>query len=244
MKAHMNALLMVFALAGCATACTDGPTSPLGNREPAGPGVDRPGPRTGPGVPFDGTLDQSEARTPGPTSGWTSTDVVTFADPSYVVGMSRIKRGPGHASVILEASELEPGTAATLWAVVFNNAAACVGECDDPDLFENAATQADLMYVGGAIADERGRVRYAGRLGEGATDASIMPLFGLPAWGVLEASTAEIHLVVRTHGQAIPGLVSAQTSTFNGGCTGFGAEFGAPGPNECLEPYYASHFAN
>ena len=170
--------------------------------------------------------------------------VVRFDDPSQVVGSSSMKRQGAHVNVSLEAGDLPPGTATTLWAVIFNEPDACIGECDDPDLFENSATRADLLYVAGSIADGRGRVRYSGRIGVGRTNASIMPLFGLPAWGILDSGGAEVHLVVRTHGPTLPGMVDDQISTFNGGCTGFGSEFGAPGPNECIDAYFASHYAN
>lgn len=71
--------------------------------------------------------------------------------------------------VSFEAGELAPGTATTLWAVVFNNPSACVGECDDPDLFENPETRPDLMYVAGSVAHGRGRVRYHGQMRGGQT---------------------------------------------------------------------------
>ena len=218
-KTTMKALAAVLALTICTVACTDDPMGPNADLEAAGFG------------------------SPPMASGWQAVDVLTFEDDA-VVGSSRIKRGDRHVNVTLEAGGLEPGTAATLWAVVFNDASACVGECDDPDLFDNAATMADLMFVAGSVADGQGRIRFAGRLGEGSTVGTIMPLFGLPAYGVMDTDVSEIHLVVRSHGPVLPGLVDEQTSTFNGGCTGFGAEFGAPGPNECADLYYASHYAN
>lgn len=180
---------------------------------------------------------------PAAASAWTRADVVTFADPDRVVGESLMKRGAGQVSLRLDASGFEPGEAATLWAVVFNHPEACVGECDDPDLFENPGTRADLLYVAGGVANRSGEIRYTGRVAESDAGASILPLFGLPAPGILDAQAAEIHLVVRSHGPVIQGLRQAQTTTFNGGCTGFGAEFGTPGPNECTDLYFASHYA-
>ena len=181
---------------------------------------------------------------PDPRSGWGTADLVSFEDPFQVVGSSRMKRLPGDVRVSVVARGLEPGSASTLWAVVFNNPEACVGECDDPDLFDNPATEADLLYVAGALTDARGRAHFSGGIHVGDVSASIMPLFDLEANGIGDSETAEIHLVIRSHGQAIPGLVQAQLSTFNGGCTGFGPEFGAPGPNECTDLYFSSHYAS
>ena len=224
-------------------ACDDSPTSP--------PSVPWPGPIESGSTPgllmTDGpsvaaALAQPDRRDAAHNA-LGSADVVTFWDPGLVVGVSRMRRGPAHVNVQLEAGSLAPGTTTTLWAVVFNNAAACEGECDDPDLFDNPAAQADLLYVAGSTADGQGRVRYSGRIGQGDLGSSIMPLFGLPAFGVLDARSAEIHLVVRSHGPGIPTLRRAQLSTFNGGCGGMGGEFGAPGPNTCEDLYFASHYA-
>lgn len=220
MRNSIKALFAITALALCTVACSDSALGP----DTSGTGPDTSG---GPAAP----------------SGWATVDVVTFEDGA-IVGSSGIWRGLRDVNVKLDAQGFAPGEAATLWAVVFNDASACVGECDDPDLFANGDTMADLMYVAGAIADGQGRIRFAGRLGEGSTRGTIMPLFGLPPYGVLDADLSEIHLVVRSHGPSIPGLVGEQTSTFNGGCTGFGAEFGMPGPNDCVDVYYASHYGN
>ena len=189
----------------------------------------------------DGTADR-EGQLHGQAT-WERASVVTFADPGRVVGESRMKRSPHSVLVQFRAEEVEPGHAATLWAVVFNNPEACIGECDDPDLFENPAAMADLMFVDGDVANPVGVIRYQGRIEEDAIGASIMPLFGLPAHGVMDTEKAEIHFVVRTHGELLAGLEEAQTTTFNGGCTGFGAEFGTPGPNECVDLYFSSHYA-
>lgn len=48
---------------------------------------------------------------------------------------------------------------------------------------------------------------------------------------LLDAKGAEIHFVIRTHGQAIPDLVDEQISTLNGGCP----------PNTCSNVLMAKH---
>ena len=242
-------IIAVLTLIAGTLACSDDPLAPrVPDEGPLG-GVQRvpdAPPRPGTFKGEDGKFLPLAARaeTPSPRSGWGVTDVVTFANPAHVVGSSRLDRNAGRVNVQFEAGELMAGEATTLWAVVFNNPDACVGECDDPDLFENPDTQADLMYVAGSVANARGEIQFASGIAEGDTSESIMHLFGLPGWGIIDARTAEIHLVVRSHGQAIAELRHAQTSSFNGGCTGFGAEFGTPGPNECTDLYFASHYAN
>lgn len=248
MSMHLNRTPVLTTLVLGLVACEESPTSPtLPNQAYTQDIVSTRGVASGGSTLFDeDEISWKLHVTPAApeASDWSPTDVVSFTDPGHLVGSSGIRRGVGQALVTLTAGQLEPGVAATLWAVVFNNPSACVGECDDPDLFENPATKADLMFVAGAVSNGLGVVRYTGRIAEDRTDESIMPLFGLPAWGVVDATRAEIHLVVRTHGSVIPGLRQAQTTTFNGGCTGMGSEFGAPGPNECIDLYYASHYAN
>ena len=243
MERTMNKTLSTLMFAGMLVAtgaCDRDLTSPDQTLPPL-PEVDP----TIPDTYFDQgmTLESSSDRRVRRDASGTRVDVVTFADPDRVVGRSRLRRGQRAVQARLTAGELPPRTATTLWAVVFNNPDACVGECDDPDLFDNPATQADLMYLAGNVANGSGRVGYSAQLRERATENSIMPLFGLPSWGVIDTRRAEIHLIVRTHGEVLEGLRHAQISTFNGGCSGMGPEFGTPGPNTCEEPYFASHYA-
>ena len=47
--------------------------------------------------------------------------------------------------------------------------------------------------------------------------------------GLTDSFEAEIHLIARTHGEVIPGVVQQQITTFNGGCP----------PNDCLDVQFA-----
>ncbi len=229
----IRGILVVTLLTG---ACADGATGPTETT--------RDWPREWDRVGDDNLFTAGAmARPNGAGARVSRADVQRFDDPSQVVGSSHLARKSGGVRLQLRAGGLAADNAATLWVVVFNNPEACVGECDDPDLFENPATQADLLYAGGDIANAQGKVNYGASIGTNDPSASIMPLFGLPAWGILDSSRAEIHFVIRDHGPRIPGLATAQTTTFNGGCQGFGPEFGTPGPNTCTEPYFASHYA-
>lgn len=53
--------------------------------------------------------------------------------------------------------------------------------------------------------------------------------------GLLDAMEAEIHLVLRTHGSMIPGMIDEMRSTFEAGCKPeSGAGFGE-GPDDCAD---------
>ncbi len=165
--------------------------------------------------------------------------VVTFADPSGpAVGSSRIRRGAAGIEGSL-LTELETGTAVTVWLVVFNEPSGCDGPCDEPDLF-NPDAEVDIVYAAGRlVGDTRTRFRFARAVGDAS--GSIGPLLGLEPKGILDAYKAEIHYIVRTHGPVIPGLEAEMTSTFGGGCLDAPDGYGAPGPNACEDIQFAVH---
>ena len=122
----------------------------------------------------------------------------------------------------------EVGDATTNWFVVFNEPSECTdGVCGEDDV-QNAATGSDVAKVGvhfatGHIAGSS-NWRSAASLREG--DLSGV-LFGSP---LLDAMTAEVHIVVRSHGPAanlVPGGLAAAIGSFGGGC------LPDDGPNIC-----------
>lgn len=137
----------------------------------------------------------------------------------------------------IRTTELTPGDAVTVWWVVFNNPAACsngipdLTNCGEPDLFV-PEVQGEVVYADGRVVGRNGRTHFAATLTAG----------GVPnGWfgnGLINPTGAEIHLVVRTHGQAIPGRVHEMTTTFAGGCNNVPPEHpgygdGDPGLNHC-----------
>ena len=132
-----------------------------------------------------------------------------------VVGTSVAVRGAGAVTATLRTHGLEPGHAYTVWAVIFNDPAHCVDGCDGSDLANPEVGGVSVLATGGvARRDHRQfRLRLAG------TD------------GLENPAGAEIHLVVRSHGPAIAGLIGEQISTLNGGCP----------PNTCANVLMAKH---
>ncbi|MFQ5615955.1 MAG: hypothetical protein ACE5GO_05790 [Anaerolineales bacterium] len=72
---------------------------------------------------------------------------------------------------------------------------------------------ANTATTGKVVKSER-KAKFSARLREG--DASNSLFSG--GRGLLDALKAEIHLVVRSHGPAIPGQTEDQITTFGGGC--------------------------
>ena len=131
----------------------------------------------------------------------------------------------------ISTSSLTPGEVVTLWVAIFNYPFYCdqtVPGCAPSDL-NNPAVQGSLQYGGGAIVGQNGRADFSGYLAVGDnTGAYVGPPFTTipnPAPGLLNPKGADIHLVIRRHGQASsdPVVLQSQLSTFGGGCSVMGA---------------------
>ena len=134
-----------------------------------------------------------------------------------VVGHSNLVRNKHGVTMNIFTTELDPNAAYTVWWIIFNNPGACAGPCGGPDL-GTPAVNGTVIWATGHVIGANGIGNLTAHLSEGDTSGD-QP-FGLPgdAVGLVDASTAEIHLVVRTHSEPIPGRVYEQISTFMGGC--------------------------
>ena len=144
-------------------------------------------------------------------------DVQLFSDDSVVAGASStLVRTRNGVSIQLSTSGLEPGATYTVWMVVFNNPAACSdGVCGEDDVLPppgNVAAEVAVARVSGRVITASGAANFGGRLNVGAMSEV---LFGP---GLTDPMTAEIHLIVRSHGEKIPGLVDNQIHEVGGGC--------------------------
>jgi hypothetical protein len=78
------------------------------------------------------------------------------------------------------------------------------------------------MFGDGQIAGGNGKATFTAHLKTGDNAADLgppPPPFGFAAYEAGENN--EFHVVIRSHGPAIPGEVEAQLTTFGGGCTTF-----------------------
>jgi len=116
-------------------------------------------------------------------------------------------------------SGLNTNSAYTVWWVVFNNPAACVGGCG-PDDLGNPAVDAAVFYAAGFVTGNDGTGNVSAYVNSGVLPAGVDRV--LEATGDrLEPGNgygAEVHIVVRGHGAINPGHVHEQIGSFNGGC--------------------------
>lgn len=175
--------------------------------------------------------------------------VVWLSDFTQVDGASsRLVRTPNGVSYAVTTTGLTAGNAYTLWIMIFNNPDGCAAfapapGCGEPDI-GNPAAQPDMMYAAGGIAGESGKATFAGHRAADDPAGSINAPVGMPAFGLINPSGAEIWLAVHDHGAKIPAFMPDMIQTVAGGCVnaGIGApvfddyegtEFGRRGPNTC-----------
>ncbi|MGB5229046.1 MAG: hypothetical protein WBN55_12345 [Eudoraea sp.] len=141
-----------------------------------------------------------------------------------VIGTATLHRNKNGITVNYKATGLYPG-AYTIWWVIWNNPLECIGGdlCGESD-FGTPGVDVDVMYAGGHVVGNNGKGNFSAHLNAGdETPESMNVPFGLPLveGGGLQVGktfSAEVHVVLRTHGPAVPGLVNEQISSYAGGC--------------------------
>lgn len=108
---------------------------------------------------------------------------------------STLHRNKNGITVNFNTNGLIPGNAYTLWFVVF-------GDAPGPP----SSTHAAGHIVGGS-----GKGNFSGHISVGDIFDN-MNVFNNPL-------TAEVHMALRTHGPAQPGMIPEQIQTIDGGCT-------------------------
>lgn len=106
-------------------------------------------------------------------------------------------------------------TAITTWAVIFNHPGECEDVidqgCGEAD-FEVEAVEAEFCLLAGQSVQANNRVTLAGQVAEGpGCELGI---------GLIEADTAEIHMVLQEHGTSLPVGPGrdGQVAFFDGNC--------------------------
>ncbi|MEN8233664.1 MAG: hypothetical protein ABFR89_01915 [Actinomycetota bacterium] len=159
-----------------------------------------------------------------------------FSDGTDTGGYSYLTRTSGELLLSVEAEELIPGDAYTVWWVVFNEPDDCSEPgCGEDDIFNEDGSlniegvMAAKIAVGNAtanVAKANGTAEFGARLKMDDTMSDHQILFpaGLDGGALLTAmpSKAEVHLVFQSHGQARGGPELLKQLTYvETGCTPF-----------------------
>ena len=168
-----------------------------------------------------GTLGLAAAPSPASRS---IAPLHVFPNGPELPGTSTLTRTDSGISMTVHATDLIPGNAYTVWFVVFNTPANCLvpGGCTVADVFANRGTPS-LRFAAGHVMGDGGIGDFGGHLSVGNTGGpacSTNPAtLGFCGPGLLDSRLAVVHLVVRSHGPAIPDLLPEQISSFLGACS-------------------------
>ena len=192
------------------TSCEDGEDGAIGPQGPQG----EQGSQGEQGIPGEDGMDAN------------SNDVVTMTDvlspiTNEVVGSSTLTRSEDQIMTRFETSMLTPSYAYTLWWLVVNQPENCMtSPCGLAD-FANPDISVDVLFVSGRVANQSGEAIFTGVLLENDGTTSVNDQLGLPidVGGLQDTQTAQIHVVLRSHGPAQTGLVDEQISMYTGGCS-------------------------
>ena len=144
-------------------------------------------------------------------------------------GGSILVRTPTGVFATIHGSGFTPGEAVTVWFVIFNHPEYCAAIICNPSDVPTAATQASALNAGGAIIGPDGNLSFGAFRAFGDTSRAFVP-----GPGLIEPFSAQIHLVLRSHGKASsdPVILKSQLSEFFGGC---------PGGNGCADREVSVH---
>ena len=121
-----------------------------------------------------------------------------------VVGSATLHRKKDRVTANIHTKGLTPGDAYTVWFVFFGPEA--VTE-------ENPEGFIDAVYATGGVVGNNGVANFNASLNEGDGSGSIATGLGLA-----DAEHNGVHMIIRSHGPAIPGMVDLQITTVGGGC--------------------------
>jgi hypothetical protein len=179
---------------------------------------------------------------------------VLFTDPMTEIagGVSRLTRDQDRVSMRTDATNLPPGDAVTAWWAIFNHPEFCHGECG-PDDLRTPEVEAALLYADGEVVAADGKATFMSTLAE-RDIAQVDPAHtGFPGAGIglADSMTADVHIVLRTHGAASQdaAVLNEQVTTFNGGCNPACSNLQAtihstPGTDVSLGPVLAFQFVD
>ncbi|MEM7738417.1 MAG: hypothetical protein AAF267_21790 [Deinococcota bacterium] len=143
------------------------------------------------------------------------TTVFNYADAAEIEGTySQLIRSENTIAVELKTSGLMPREPYTIWWVIFNEPTACSEACDGDDIFAadgsmslNEMAEISILFADGAMSDADGNGNFSAVLTEDRPFGQV-----LAGPGLTDTQNAEVHLVVRHHGDLIPELAYEQLS--------------------------------
>ncbi|MCH7510628.1 MAG: hypothetical protein IIB68_12455 [Proteobacteria bacterium] len=150
-----------------------------------------------------------------PRSTYQTADFERLSDGGVVGSAGTLIRSRKAVDANLALSGLDADSAYTIWFVIWNDPSECAtNPCDSVDVGVPGNT---IFYAAGFVTDDSGTANLSVHLRSGKLPDGLQVLRP----GNLRKNNgfdAEIHMIVRTHGPILPGLVGEQISMVVGAC--------------------------
>jgi len=154
-------------------------------------------------------------------------------------GASLLTRTRDGVGFTLHTRGLAPNVPYTVWWVAFNNPRRCLVRCACGEAdFANPRADIGVFWATGRFSDAHGQAAFSGQAAYGALPDGIDQVPFAPDFASPIRRGAEIHFVVRAHGDIVEDGED-QLTQFNGGCP--------PNPDGvlggCVDVHFAVHRA-
>ncbi|MDJ0788609.1 MAG: hypothetical protein QNK05_17515 [Myxococcota bacterium] len=144
--------------------------------------------------------------------GTTQIDPVVRLADGAVVGESTLYRSDDRVSVVVRTTDLDPGSAVTVWWRIYNRPARCAtSPCTPVDLDVPGVGGSQLHATGVVVGEPSGAAtlvatayRTAGQDQDRERFRDSLPEGFLKGPGLRRPLDAEVHLVILSHGEALP----------------------------------------
>ena len=158
-----------------------------------------------------------------------ASNVHIFGTDTPIAGAATLTRDDDSIHVRGALSGIEKKAVYSVWWVIFNNPAGCSGGgegvCAPSDVSPTGDADVAVRNASGFITGTDGTAYFVGELDEGTPPAGLVAGFGQ----LNDAMGAEVHLVIQSHGTAVPGTV-AHEMTFPTGVDLYAVLFMPPAP--------------
>jgi hypothetical protein len=157
-----------------------------------------------------------------------ASDAIMFHTGVPIAGGVTLTRDDDSIRIRGALSGIKKKAVYSVWWIIFNNPAECLdggpGVCGEKDVYPGGPADIGVRNASGFITGTDGTAYFVGELEAGPPPA------GLAGFGQLnDAMGAEVHLVIQSHGGAVPGTVAFEM-THPTGTDLYGVIFAPPAP--------------
>ena len=137
-----------------------------------------------------------------------ASDAISIHTGAPIAGGATLTRDDDSIHVRGALSGIKKKAVYSVWWIIFNNPAACMdggeGVCGLTDVFPEGPADPGVRNASGFITGTDGTAYFVGELEEGEVPAGLDAGFGQ----LNDSMGAEVHLVIQSHGTAVPGTVA------------------------------------